>query len=79
MEKYLSDEAFSALDFCAVAADIMTGFCVAQVEPAIGPDGTTLLFGNFPALGQQKFVFAVSYNEDSGIVYQMASIPEGVA
>lgn len=77
MENYLSDEAFSALDFRTVAAYAMTGFCIAKVEPAVGPDGTTLLFGNFPALGQQMYIFSIFYDEDDGIIYQRAMVPDG--
>ena len=78
MEKIISDAAFSALDFRTVAADAMTGFCIAQVEPAICPDGITLLLGSYPAIGQQMFVFAVFYDEDDGIIYQRATVPDGV-
>lgn len=78
MENFISDEAFSALDFCAVAADSLSGFCIAQVEPAITPDGITLLLGHYPALGQQMYIFSIFYDEYSSIVYQRALIPEGV-
>ena len=78
MENYLSDEAFSALDFCTVAADTLTGFSVAHVDPSTSSDGVTLLLGSYPAIGQQMFVFAVFYDEDDGIIYQRATVPDGV-
>lgn len=78
MEKIISDEAFSALDFRIVAADTLTGFSVAHAEPATGPDGVALMLGNYPAIGQQMYIFSIFYDDADGLVFQRATVPEGV-
>lgn len=78
MENFISDEVFSSLDFCPVAADTLTGFSVAHAEPATGPDGVALLLGRYPAIGQQMFIFSIFFDDGDGLVFQRATVPEGV-
>lgn len=81
MDKYtmpLSDAVLSALDFFTVEATALAGFSVAHVEPATGPDGITMLLGNYPVVGHQMYVFGVFSDDNDGIVYQRAVVPEGV-
>ena len=61
-----------------MAADTLTGFSVAHAEPATGPDGITMLLGNYPVVGHQMYVFSIFYDDTDGIVYQRAVVPGGV-
>lgn len=81
MDKYtipLSDAVLSALDFFTVEATALAGFSVAHAEPATGPDGITMLLGNYPVVGHQMYVFGIFYDDTDGIVYQRAVVPEGM-
>lgn len=81
MDKYtmpLSDAVLSTLDFFTVEASALNGFSIMHAEPATGPDGITMLLGNYPVIGNQMYVFGIFYDDTDGIVYQQAVIPEGV-
>lgn len=72
----LSDAAFSALDFFPVEASALTGFVIAHADPALGPDGVAMLYGHYPVLGPQLYVFGLSYDASCGISYQRAVVME---